>query len=228
MVDQLIIGDKASFDDYGASIASRKIGQPKKKSIKETLPYSNETYDFSAINGEVYWEERELEYTFEMTAENPEELEEMKTAFADWVMNIMKEDISDPFYPFHHFVGTFSEMEFDDDEGIEKTTATVKFAAYPYKIANMEKVYTFTIPKNSDDFYIDVVNESSHRILPTVYISGEIVITGGDWGKWSEAIPAGTYEDDKFLLKRGLNSFTVQNPNESAIEVRISFFEEVL
>lgn len=38
MIDQLIIGDKASFDDFGASVATRKIKMPKKKSIKETVP----------------------------------------------------------------------------------------------------------------------------------------------------------------------------------------------
>ena len=74
MIDQLIIGDKASCDDYGASVASRKIVPPKKKEIKETVPFSNVTYDFSAINGEQYWEERELEYTLEIIAPTPEEL----------------------------------------------------------------------------------------------------------------------------------------------------------
>ena len=78
MIDQIKIGDKSSYDDFSASFSNRKIGKPKKKVIKETIPFSNITYDFSAINGELYWEERELEYTFEITADTPEELEELK------------------------------------------------------------------------------------------------------------------------------------------------------
>ena len=62
MIDQLIIGKIASYDDFGASVAERKIIKPKKKSIKETVPFSNVTHDFSAIDGELYWEEASLEY----------------------------------------------------------------------------------------------------------------------------------------------------------------------
>ena len=42
MIDQLIIG----------GLAKSKKKPPKKKSIKETVPFSNVTYDFTAINGE--------------------------------------------------------------------------------------------------------------------------------------------------------------------------------
>ena len=65
MIDQLIIGSKKSYDDFGASVSERTIHQPKKKTIKETVPFSNITHDFSGIDGEVYWEERKLEYIFE-------------------------------------------------------------------------------------------------------------------------------------------------------------------
>jgi predicted Ser/Thr protein kinase len=80
MLDQLIIGDKGSCDDFEASVKERVIHPPKKKSIKKTIPFSNVTHDFSAINGEVYWEERTLEYIFEIIANSAEELEEKKQA----------------------------------------------------------------------------------------------------------------------------------------------------
>ena len=89
MLDQLRIGDKYSYDDFFASVAERKIKKPKKKKIKDTVPYSNKTYDFSAINGEVYWEERELEYILELDADTPEELEERKIALSSWLMNVI-------------------------------------------------------------------------------------------------------------------------------------------
>ena len=167
MIDQLIIGEKASFDDFGASLATRNIGMPRKKSIKETVPFSNVTYDFSKINGEVYWEERDLEFVFEIIASTPEKLEELKTAFSSWVMNVFNEEIHDPFIPDHHFVGTFDDIEFEDDEGLDKTTVTVTFLAYPYKIANTPKVYQLDIDSGTSK-KIWIVNESSHRITPTI------------------------------------------------------------
>ena len=55
LLDQLRINDKYSYDDFEASLKERTVSEPKKKTIKDTVAYSNQTYDFSAINGDVYW-----------------------------------------------------------------------------------------------------------------------------------------------------------------------------
>lgn len=144
MLDQIIIGGKGSYTDFSASLAGRRIGKPKKKSIKETVPFSNNTYDFSKIDGELYWEEREIEYIFEITADSPEELEELKLAFSGWVMNVFEEDIHDPYIFGYHFKGTYEDMDPEDDEGLDKTTLTVKFTAYPYMIADHSTVFQLT------------------------------------------------------------------------------------
>jgi hypothetical protein len=223
MIDQLIIGDKASFDDFGASLSQRKIGTPAKKSIKETVPFSNITYDFSGINGELYWEERELEYLFEITAQTPEELEEYKTAFAEWVMNVFEEEIHDPFIPFYHFKGTYDDMDFEDEEDIEKTTATVKFKVYPYKIANTPKVYevVLTAGEKKD---LSMLNESSHRVTPTLVTDGSIMIKIDNN---SYAISEGEYTDETLKIPKGLTSLNLENLSGKKCTVTVSFCEEV-
>lgn len=175
-MDQLIIGDKASFDDYGASMARRFIGMPTKKSIKETVPFSNVTYDFSAINGEVFWNERELEYVFEMMASTPEELEEMKTKFSGWVMNVFEDEIHDPFIPEYHFIGTYDDMKYEDDDGLDKTTVTVSFMAYPYKVANIPKTYTIDLETYYTK-YVTIVNESAHKVSPSIKTTAACTVT---------------------------------------------------
>lgn len=224
MIDQLIIGDKGSFDDFGASIAERKIGLPKKKSIKETVPFSNKTYDFTSINGEIYWEERELEYIFEMTAETPEELEEMKANFSGWLMLIIEQAITDPFIPDFHFIATFDDIEFADDEGLDKTTATVKFTAYPYKVSDYARTFEFTVNAGAT---IDatIINNSSHRITPTITASGEVIIKRENM---SYAVSAGEVTDESFMLDVGVMEVQLQNPKTTACTVVFTFFEEVL
>jgi hypothetical protein len=224
MLDQLVIGDRGSLDEFGASIAERSIGQPKKKEIKETIPFSNVTYDFSAINGELYWEERELEYIFEITANTPQELEASKTTFAAWVMNVVEEEIHDPFIADFHFVGTYSDMTFDDEESIEKTTATVKFKAYPYKVANNESIYRQTVPVGGSA-NIEVVNNSSHRLSPVITVDTACSITINNI---VYTLPAGTYTGDSLWLEVGETVFEVSNPSTTdACVVTISFCEEV-
>ena len=223
MIDQLIIGEKASFDDFGASLATRNIGMPRKKSIKETVPFSNVTYDFSKINGEVYWEERDLEFVFEIIASTPEKLEELKTAFSSWVMNVFNEEIHDPFIPDHHFVGTFDDIEFEDDEGLDKTTVTVTFLAYPYKIANTPKVYQLDIDSGTSK-KIWIVNESSHRITPTIITDKPIEVT---LVNTRYDVPAGEVTDDDLMIWPGAHEVTLGNWSEDECTVTIRFFEEV-
>lgn len=223
MLDQLIIGNKASVDDFDASVSARHISEAKKKEIKETVPFSNATYDFSAIDGEIYWEERELEYVFEILANSPAELEQKKTAFSGWVKNVMSENLYDPFTPDYHYVGTFSNMDYADDESMLKTTATVKFSAYPYKVANIPTVYTVSVP-GSATVTVNFTNNSAHRMTPTI-ITDMAIIFAIDNARWS--IPAGEITSDKIKLKVGTNDVEIQNLSEIDSNVIVRFYEEV-
>ena len=223
LIDQVIIGDKASYDDFSASMAKRKIKKPKKKTIKETVPFSNKTYDFSGMNGEVYWEERELEYTFEIMADDPEELEALKLKFSSWLMDIQEEEIHDPFIPDYHFIGTYDDMDFEDEEDVEKTTATVIFKAYPYMIANVPKVYEVTVAASGEAF-LPILNESSHPIAPTITSDNGITLVIGNT---SYSLSAGTIADENLKLPKGLTTILLQNTKTTACTVRIKLFEEV-
>ena len=220
MFDQLIIGDLNSYDDFGASVAERKITKPKKKSIKETVPFTNVVYDFSKINGEIYWEEAILEYVFEIIADSAEELEEKKQPFVSWVMNVMKEKLYDPFILDYHFIATFDDIQCDDSE-IEKSTITVKFTAYPYMIANYKRSETF--PIREAESTVRFYSNSSHRITPTISTDVECIIKKGNS---SFGIPAGEITDEKFMLSPGENVLTVRTVSGSGT-LKIEFCEEV-
>lgn len=223
MLDQLIIGSMASLDDFGASLAERAIGSPTKKEIKETVPFSNLTYDFSKINGELYWGERELTYIFEIFGDDPADLEYKKTAFANWMHNVMSENIYDPYEPDFHYVGTFDDMEYDDDESIEKTTATVSFMAYPYKIANDATNYVFTVPANGSKDVV-ITNDSGHRLTPTVTVDHAVTITKDSSGY---VFAAGVSSDPVFSLKMGKTALSIENAEDTDCNVQISFYREV-
>ena len=223
-MDQIIIGDKASFDDFSASVASRKIKMPKKKSIKETVPFSNITHDFSAIDGEIYWEERALEYIFEITADDPEELEELKSQFSSWVMGVMNQELHDPYISDYHFLATYDDMDPNDDEGLDKSTLTVKFTAYPYKIANTQKVYEVALLA-SEAKGVDILNESDHPVSLT--IDNTVSISFGIGSGAMEAITSGRGTYSALKLPKGLSRVYMLNSEAKDGTVQISFNEEV-
>lgn len=220
MFDQLIIGDKASYDDFEANVSERRIKDGKKKEIKDSVPFSNVTHDFSAINGEVYWEEKELEYTFEIEADTAEELEEKKLSFKTWIMNVMNEKLYDPYIRDYHFIATYNDIDSDDSE-IEKATITVKFTAYPYMIANKARNYEIAL-EASKESTVTVVNDSSHRITPTFTADVPFTVEMGDS---SFAVPSGETTDDSFKLAVGKNVLTLIATESGT--VNISFYEEV-
>lgn len=221
MIDQLIIGNNASYDDFEASVRERKDNKPKKKSIKETVPFSNVTYDFTAINGEIYWEERTLEYVFEITANTPEELEEKKQLFVSWIMNVMNAELHDPFIRGYHFIATFDSIDINDSE-IEKSTITVIFTAYPYMIANTKKSYTVELEAEAETT-VKIINDSSHRITPTFIADVPFAIT---FGGTTYTVSSGESIDEAFMFAVGENTVTVQ-AKEKAGTLKIEFYEEV-
>ena len=220
MIDQLIIGNIASYDDFEASVRERKDNKPKKKTIKDTVPFSNVTYDFTAINGEIYWEERTLEYVFEITANTPEELEDKKQLFTSWIMNVMNAELHDPFIRGYHFLATFDSIDIDDSE-IEKSTIKVTFTAYPYMIANTKKSYGINLEPKTE-IPVRIVNDSSHRITPTFTTDVPIALTIGDT---TYNFASGEVTDSAIMFAVGENTFKVQA--ETAGTLKIEFYEEV-
>lgn len=134
MIKQLIIDGKKSYDDFNVYIADRNISPPTKKTIKESVPFSNVVYDFSEINGEIYWEERKLEYSFDIAELSTEEMEIAKSNLMNWLLNVHDTDIYDPYIGNYHFHGSFESASWDEDFG--DGTINVIFSVYPYKISN--------------------------------------------------------------------------------------------
>ena len=221
MIDQLQIGNKYSYDDFEANVKERKIGSPKKKVVKDTVPFSNVTYDFSKIDGELYWEERTLEYIFEIDAMTPEELEEKKTDFKLWIMNVFEEELFDPFIEDYHFIATFDDIDFDDSE-IEKTTITVTFSAYPFMIANSKSVFEFVLPTETEE-EVSIENKSGHKITPTLIASVPVSFRHGNT---TYSLNAGETSDVYFGLDVGQNTLVIQ-PVAEAGTLRIEFLGEV-
>lgn len=136
MIKQLEIGGKKSFDDFGMLIATRKISTPTKKSIIETVPFSNVIYDYSKVDGELYWNPRTLDYSFDIAELTTEEMEVVKSKFQSWILNVHDEDIYDPYIGDYHFHGSYSKDSWSEDFGAG--TISVTFEVYPYKISNKD------------------------------------------------------------------------------------------
>lgn len=218
MFDSVVIGNKDSFYDYEASMKEREIGEPKKKSIKETVPFSNVVYDFTKINGEIYWEERPLTYVFEITADSPEFLEVKKQAFKAWVMNVHQEKLYDPYIENYHFIATFDDIKCDDSE-IEKSTITVTFTAYPYMQANAPTEFIVNLVAGEEKT-VKLYNHSSRKVNATIIPECNITMIFN-----SEIYILEAYSVKDFALEMGTNAISFSSPEDCMIIGR--YYEEV-
>ena len=174
---QLIINGKKSYDDFDLYISDRNISPPKKKSIKESVPFSNMVYDFSNINGEIYWEERKLEYSFDIAEISTDKMEEVKSKVSNWLMNVQDTDIYDPYIGDYHFHGSFDSASWDEDFG--EGSLKVSFLVYPYKISNENTEIIESV--GVDGEYGNVLNKNLYNYEDVVTKASEFVVDDEGW-----------------------------------------------
>ena len=127
------INDKHN-KEFGIAMESASIGFPAKKKIKETVPFMNGYYDFSTIgsNGEIMYEEREIDITFGIPANSKEELQLAYSKILEWCVDISKSQIIFDSMPDYYFEG-----EVTDSSTIEETMTygklQIKFNCEPFK-----------------------------------------------------------------------------------------------
>ena len=210
---------KGSYTDFRLAIKSRTISLPAKKKIKETVPFTNGSYDFSNINGEIYWEERQIEYTFDIAEFTAEEMEKIKDNVVDWLLNIHNENIEDDYTPNYYYHGSYDDNSWSEDFG--QGELKVIFVVYPYKFASTltEKNVSATTTEQT----ITIDNESSHRIIPTIVTDGAVEIT---IGANIYSLSSGTYNSSSFILSKGENTWKIK-ATTGTVNVNISYRKEV-
>lgn len=216
MIKGISANGKHSFNDFGLSIAERKISPPSLKRITETVPYMNGEYDFSALNGEIALEPRELYYSFDIAELTTESMEQIKTFFLSWLYSIVNTKIYDDYLSEYYFYGSLDKIDWSEDFG--KGTIGVTFSAYPYMYAKEETIVKFMV---ENELIKNITTNSSHDIVPIITTDSDLTIEKDDK---IYTLSSGSYENEDFVLGAGDNNIKFSgNAN-----VKISFRDEVI
>lgn len=214
MTDGIRINDLHSYRNFDLCIKSRNIGLPEKKSIRETVPFMNGYYDFSALNGAPAWNERVIEYSFDVLGETPQELENEVSRVLDWLCNVHDTDIYDDTLTRQHWHGSYESSDVSYDDSGEQAEVKVSFVVHPFKIANEPTTYTmksgtYTI-KNMGMVVSPIVSSNAAAAIQI--------------GTYVSSIPANVETKLEIDLKRGDNTVIVSGDGT----VTFSYYEEVL
>lgn len=125
-----------SCKDFGTCYALKEVSSPVKRVITESVPYRNGRYDFSDLEGEPFYENRELKYTFDFIGDRPQEVQKQLDDFTAWIIETTNEEIYDDEMPYYHWYGSCDSTSPSYDESGLAASLEVVFSVYPFRIAN--------------------------------------------------------------------------------------------
>lgn len=214
MTDGIRINDLHSYRDFDLCIKSRDISLPEKKSIRETVPFMNGYYDFSALNGAPAWKERTIEYSFDVLGDTPQDLEREIAKVLDWLCHVHEVDIFDDTLTRQHWHGSYDSCDVSYDESGEQAEIRVAFVVHPFKIANEPTIYKMTRGTYK-------VTNMGMVVSPIVSSTAAAAI---QIGSYIASVPANAETRLEIDLARGGNDVIVTGDGT----VTFSFYEEVL
>lgn len=196
--------------DLGFCLRGKTLTPPAKKSARVTVPYMHGSYDFSDAMGDIYYQDREIAYLFDIIGD-PRYVEMRISELIDWASLINDDDISDDDRPYYHYRGSFTGSEVEIDESGEMATVTLTFTCYPFAIADDPCRERMEIGDN-------LVINRGHDTTLTVIPDGTMTI---QIGSLKQTFSAEDVAD--FALKHGENTVTVTNGGGY-----IQWYEEVI
>lgn len=214
MSDGIRINGKHSYGDFGLYLKSRKIGLPEKKSIRQTVPFMNGYYDFSALNGAPAWNERIIEYSFDVTNDNPVDLDFFVSYVLDWLCTVQDTDIHDDTVYGYHWHGSYSEANVEWDDTGMHAEISVSFVVHPFKIANAPTTRSMTAGTYT-------INNPGMAVAPYVKSTASAAI---QIGSYVTSIPANVEMQLEIDLVRGDNTILVTGEGT----LTFSFYQEVM
>lgn len=221
-----------SFKDFGLIIKSKKINIAKKKKITETVPFMNGSYDFSELYGEQSYDDRNLEYTFNLEASDKVRLNIAKQKVVEWLSDGGRQIIKDDAFPDCYFIAEC--VSIDDSEKGNHTEIKATFTADPFMYGNnyeghdiwdelnVELDYSQPVDFNINGIeVVSIYNVSSKSVTPTVICSNSMEITTNGT---TYLFDAGTTKDYRFKLQKRNNELKIKGNGD----IRFEFRKEVL
>ena len=219
-MDGITFLGKHSYRDFGLTIKNKSIANPNKIKIKETVPFAKNVYDFSLIYGEQQYEERPLQYTFNLLKVGRPHLLAYEQEISNWLMSSnSKARLVDDQYPATYFLAEVekaTDFSFNWSDG----TLTVEFVAYPFKISrnpvgdDIWDTFNFLNDFSAETKFvisgtrqITLYNPSITSVEATVITSDEMIVTIGNS---SYLFSAGTTRDGIFTIPPGEVGATIE------------------
>lgn len=213
-----------AFGDFdsraeGFYLTTRSAPSPDEKTNTESVAYMHGVYDFSTLDDERFFENRDLTFEFTLPSKDYPDRSRAENDLKRRLMPLPIQSITDTHLPpGRHWRGKVKSIAVTDDTDKRALTATIVFDAYPFAIAETaegeqtwnniylpEDVFQeveFDVVEGTDQTVV-LINPGGSRLSPSISVSGTVTITGDLFG--AVPLPAGNYSDTEVALLEGIN-----------------------
>lgn len=227
------INNTHTYKDLGVSISSKTIGAPTLNRITESVPFMNGIYDFSNLYGEETYDERVLQYEFDLSDISKTKINYKKIKLINFFQKNQNTILKDDSIPGYFFYLEKMTNHSFKESGLE-AKLSISLSAQPFKIRTYEEG---NIPW--DDFIFDLdtlqktkfnvqgskdiklYNESAKSITPIIVSDSEMQILKNGV---TYIVSKGEIKDYRLNLNIGENKLTI-NGNGN---IEFKFRKEIL
>lgn len=117
-----------SWHTFRCRLQKRIIGQPEKKRITETVPYSNAVYNFTELYGAQTYGERELQYVLVLREDNEKKAQETIRRIMKWLNVSGYTPLYDDMMPDGYFLAEPLSPQVEERNGLYLITVRYKAA----------------------------------------------------------------------------------------------------
>lgn len=198
MVEDIRIGSKSIYQDYGFFLETANLGAPVPQESYIKVPGRNGSIDLSeAIAGRITYSDREMVFTF-VKPTTIETLEAVRDEVFTDLHGKVKDIFPDWINGYYHGRVTLEIAEYRPN--LLRLTANI--TADPYKYALEET----TIELEAGDGVITVLGAAA--VVPSITVEEETTIT---FDRSTYVIEAGTHIIPNIVLENGENDITVSS-----------------
>ncbi|GKQ42908.1 hypothetical protein RD055328_08310 [Companilactobacillus sp. RD055328] len=216
-IDGISITEGFKFAEFNSLdndlyLIERDAPTPPEKEITESIAYMQGNYDFSIIDNERYFNNRDL--TFKLTAfkMNYPDRKILENKVKSALMPFGKQQIYDTHNQNMYWFGKCKSVSVEDNQDKNTLSVTIVFDCYPFAIYeylegnDVWDIFNFTSDISQKvDFEVNgnkeivLINNGSHRSELLIVVDGDISING---------IPfkTGEYKDTQIVLNVGINN----------------------
>ena len=212
------------FNNYdtrlnGWWLTERTAPTPEEQEITESVPYRQGNYDFSMIDNERFFNNREITYKLLYAGEEYHNRKGFEQELKRQLMPHNWDKLVDTHEPTYYWRAKCKSVEVDDNSDNETLEATIVFTAYPYAYTNhnegadyWDDVFfphwiwqqvKFNVNGSQD---VNVKNIGSRPVLSSFVVTGNVKAKG-NFGEVS--LNDGNYKQTQVVLDIGDNKINL-------------------